>query len=173
MLYRSRKILAIVFIGFCWLPQIRYLFPMPQIDQAKQLSSTASDYSEGQKWIVENDLQEKNNLSVKHLWETMWKSWFFYLFAIAFGVISGLIAYLNRFKWKLFVILSSSLYLYSWYVSGSTSSTSLMKSYELKLKTARLIGSYGTFIYKDILLPIVFVSLIMLILYKQIARTQK
>lgn len=157
-----RKSIAAIVILFCWLPQTRYLFPFPQQETATRLETMASDYSSGKDWIHDNVF--KNSAEADHLYKKMWQGWILYLFIILFGVISGILTYLKRFQWRSFLILSSILYLYNWYASGSTSKVSLLTSYELKIKTSKVSGAYLTFFYKDLLLPITFLTISIIVI---------
>jgi hypothetical protein len=157
------KLLAIFLIFLCWAPQIQYLFPIPDKEMASKFNSIAHEYSEGRDWILENSLEKNKDFSTPQIYKKMWYGWAFYSFAIFLGLTSGLLSYFKWLKWKIFTILSSALYLVSWYTTGSTSSFSLIKSFELKYNVAKSFGTYGTFLYKDVFLPVAFTFIIIYI----------
>ena len=159
---KVRKYLTFCLILICWLPQINYLIPVPNIKVAEQIHSFAMESFDKSPQVVQKGILDPKDYELDKIYRNLWSHWLFKAFMVAFGIISGLLMYSNFFMWPLFTISSSVLYLYIWYFSGSTASAPIFQSYKLKLKLADIHGHHITFLYKDLILPLLFTIIVIL-----------
>jgi len=163
-LNKNRRIIAVAIICFCWLPQMLYLFPTPQLKYAEYMSGIVEEHSEEKEWIYDTFFENKINLTTYYFYKIMWQGWAIYALIIAFGLFSGLLTYYNRYKWRFCLLSSSLLYLLFWYSKGSSSSVGLVMSYKLKWDIIKKFNGYIAFIYQDFILPILFLIIIVLVI---------
>jgi len=108
---------------------------------------------------------DQEEYKTENIYRDSWKYWMFKMSLIMVGMLSGVVLYFRKGLGIVFVILSSFMYLFVWYSTGSTASVSLMQSYALKVQLVEIHNQYGAFIYLDVLLPCFFVCLIIMLPY--------
>lgn len=84
------------------------------------------------------------------------------------GAASGVMAIFAIPFWRLAVVATSLLYLGRWYTGGSMMSVSFLEAYELKWMTAKALGVRASFVQMDIVLPIVYVSVVAIVVVQAV-----
>ena len=167
---KRRKILSFIIIFVCWVPQIKFLFPIPTMEVAGYISSFATKSFSRYPEIADKVIPDQKDYSIKNVYHNLWQHWLVKASLIVIGVLTGIAIYKDICMWHVLTILLSSVYLTIWHLTGSTSSVPLIQSYKLKFKLAEAYNQYGTFVYKEILLPLIFFCIIFTLIYDMLTQ---
>lgn len=168
----KRILLSMMIIFICWLPQSIFLYQVP----TKEISVIINSISEKELSKLPDEIRKKSfddtKYQTKNIYKDLWIAWILKFSMLIFGILTGIFIFFNVKKIKYLSILSSSLYLYTWFVSGSTYSVNIIQSYALKLNLAEDNNMYLSFFYKDVLLPFLFILIIIIMAYDMLNKNK-
>jgi hypothetical protein len=87
------------------------------------------------------------------------------------GLLSAIVAFFTRGKWRILLLLISSLlYLVVWYAQGSLRRLGFVSGYRMNWYGASLLHYEFGFLVRDVILPIAFVAVVGLAVYQHFFR---
>jgi len=143
-----------------WLSQVVYLFPLPSEAPISAIENEAQRTQKDLNAVPEEIKPDKIKEYSEQAKKEIWGRWTLRLTLILFGVVASVLALKKMAFWRTAIILTSLCYLILLYDPGYVDKVGLLESYKLKWRLYSGFNDLHTFVYQDIVLPILYLAAI-------------